>query len=161
MYYSTIWVHVSKNGLQDMSTSPPTRIVQEILEHYDFVLVVEDFGGSLVLWSWLADLPLADLVLMSSKTTGSWYATNQGRCFPLVPPVVTPAIQEYWTKSSSTPHVHHHDYTDRLFHATAHASLRRTIVHGMICLTTAGRIPSSADGRRSCLCSGIGRFGTA
>ena len=134
--YITDYTYVSQNGIHDMNMLPPIRIVQDILEHYDFLLVVEDLEASLVVWSWLVDLPLADLVLMSSKTTGSWYATNQGRCVPLVPPVVTPAIQEYWRKrmtttTTSSSASRHDDYTDRLLHATAHASLRRTIVHGM------------------------------
>lgn len=107
-------------------TTEPWRVVQEILETYHFLLVVENMEASLVVLAWLADLGLSDVLVMSSKTAGSWYATNRGKCVPLVPPQVTPAVETYWQTSGRRRH-----YTDRLLHAAARHSLHRTIVQGM------------------------------
>jgi hypothetical protein len=106
-------------------------VVQKILHHYHFLVVVEELQASLVVWAWLADLDLKDMVIMSSKTAGMWYATGRGNCVSLGPPVTTPAIQEYWTNTAtdvSTPKRH---VTDRLLHAAAKHSLQQTIKFGM------------------------------
>ena len=100
-------------------------VVRDILQAYDFLIVVEELTASLVVLAWLADLNLSDVVIMSSKTTGSWYAANPHQCVALVPPAVTPAVQDYWQRN---PHLH---VTDRLLHAAARQSLQATIVHGM------------------------------
>ena len=102
-------------------------IVRDILDAYDFLLVVEEVDASLVVWAWLADLHISDVLPISSKTTGSWYATGRGRCVALQPPVVTAAVREYWQKSSRAGR----HYTDRLLHAAARLSLHETIQHVM------------------------------
>uniref|UniRef100_A0A7S3L7E6 Uncharacterized protein n=1 Tax=Amphora coffeiformis TaxID=265554 RepID=A0A7S3L7E6_9STRA len=103
----------------------PRQTVREILQHYDFLLVVEDMEASLVVFAWLADLSLSDVLIMSSKSSGSWYATGR-KCVPLIPPQVTPAVEEYWKTKGLTLH-----YTDRLLHAAARQSLEQTIEQGM------------------------------
>ena len=103
----------------------PRQTVHEILYQYDFLLVVEDMEASLVVFAWLADLSLSDVLIMSSKSSGSWYATGK-KCVPLIPPQVTPAVEEYWKTKGLTRH-----YTDRLLHAAARQSLQRTIERGM------------------------------
>lgn len=107
------------------SAAAAAAVVQDILQAYDFLIVVEELTASLVVLAWLADLNLSDVIIMSSKTTGSWYAANPRQCVALVPPVVTPAVQDYWQRH---PHLH---LTDRLLHAAARQSLHATIAHGM------------------------------
>lgn len=102
-------------------------MVREILQAYDFLVVVEDLAASLVVWAWLADLELTDVLIMSSKTTGSWYATKPHHCVALIPPIVTPAVADYWQRGLGRSQ----HYMDRLLHATARQSLQATIEHGM------------------------------
>lgn len=108
------------------ATKNSWHIVQEIMETYDFLLVVEEMEASLVVFAWLADLSLSDVLVMSSKSSGSWYATGRGRCVPLIPPEVTPAVEHYWKSDGRMRH-----YTDRLLHAAARHSLHKTIREGM------------------------------
>lgn len=126
--YITDYTRVSPAVEKHEDEEPPWRVVREILETYSFLLVVEEMEASLVVFAWLADLALSNVLIMSSKTAGSWYATGKrGKCVPLIPPQVTPAVEAYWTNGPGrTRH-----YTDRLLHSAAQHSLHRTINEGM------------------------------
>lgn len=118
--------YISEYTRVSVQQTSAAQIVKEILDHYHFLLVVEEMEASLVVWAWLSDLTLEDMVTMSSKTAGSWYATGRGRCVSLIKPVITPAVSSYWQEHGTSRHL-----TDRLLHATAVHSLHQTIQRGM------------------------------
>jgi hypothetical protein len=118
--------YVSDYTRVSVASTEPEQIVREILQQYSFLLVVEQMEASLVVLAWLTNLPLSDVVIMTAKSSGSWYAAGGRRCVSLVKPEKTPAIDSYWKTTGKRRH-----HTDRLLHAAARLSLHRTILEGM------------------------------
>ena len=74
----------------DQSSSSTDRIING----YDFLAVNERMEESLVVLAMLAQIPLADVVIFSSKIAGGYYF-NEKRCVKLKKKWTTPKIEEY------------------------------------------------------------------
>jgi hypothetical protein len=97
--------------------------VQSVLQGYDFLFVVERLAESLVVLSWLTNLPVTQLLTLSAKQANSWYLAGGKRCIQLKKPVVTPAITTYLESSEWQER----QYGDRLLWSVAMRSLDFTI----------------------------------
>jgi hypothetical protein len=100
-------------------------VVASILNHYDFLMVVERMDESLVVLSWLTHTNIHDwLTLTNSKQAGSWYFAKT-KCVRLIAPHVTTTTTNYFnSKEWRRKHA-----GDALLHAAAELSLDQTIQH--------------------------------
>jgi hypothetical protein len=110
--------------LEKNTTADDTLIetVRDIIENYDFIMVAERMEESLVVWAWLTDVSLANVVVMSSKLSGTYYY-NGKKCMNLVKPIKTQGVEAYF-RSDAWQSAHS---GDALLHAAANRSLDRTI----------------------------------
>lgn len=96
--------------------------IWRIMNWYHFLFVIDRLDESLLIWSWLTQLPWTDLITMSSKRNGSWYLSGK-RCVTLTGASITPAISSFlesvdWKRTHAG---------DRLLYQVANKSLDRTI----------------------------------
>jgi hypothetical protein len=99
--------------------------IQDILEQYDFLLVVERLDESLVALQLLLNLDPTDLLYVSgSKESGGWAATKQ-KCHKLIPKFVSPAVKAFL----ESPEWLARNYGDFLLYHAANQSLDATIEH--------------------------------
>jgi hypothetical protein len=97
--------------------------IHDILEQYDFLLVVERLDESLVALQLLLDLDPSDILyVFGSKESGSWTATKQ-KCHKLIPKTISPAIKAYL----ESPVWLARNYGDYLLYHAANQSLDATI----------------------------------
>jgi hypothetical protein len=101
-------------------------VVKRIVQSYDFWIVTDRMDESLVVLSWLMQIPVTDVMVTSSKISGSWYWSD-GRCISLVPPQITPAVRKYF----QGPEWHRHHIIDRFVYIVANQSLDATIQQSM------------------------------
>lgn len=109
----------------------PDRVafnVQQVIEGYDFVLLVERMEESLVAMAMVMGLDLTDVVLASSsKVGGSGYFMDQNlRCYRLMKPFYRSAVIDDYVRSDEWRAMNYGDY---LLHAAANRSLDLTIQH--------------------------------
>ena len=78
----------SQNNVQSSSTD-------RIINGYDFLAVNERMDESLAVLAMLAQVPLADLVVISSKIAGGYDGGNGRSCVKLQKKWTTPNIDEY------------------------------------------------------------------
>ena len=100
------------------------HVVQSILNSYDYLFLVEEMTKSMVVFAWLTELPIGDLMVTSSKQSGSWYSQKK-RCVRLIPPLLTPSLQNFMESNKGEWKRKH--MIDRLLHASVQASLHKTI----------------------------------
>lgn len=99
--------------------------IHDILEQYDFLLVVERLDESLVALQLLLNLDPTDLLYVSgSKESGGWAATKQ-KCHKLIPKFVSPAVKAFL----ESPEWFARNYGDFLLYHAANQSLDATIEH--------------------------------
>ena len=105
------------------------HVVQQILQDYDFLLVVDRLLESVVVLAHLTNTTWMDWMTVSSKTSGSWHRpgghSKSNFCTRLIapPPLETkPRIQTYIQEEWMTRHA-----GDMLLYHAANASLDRTI----------------------------------
>jgi hypothetical protein len=97
--------------------------VHDILEQYDFLLVVERLHESLVVLQLLLDLDPSDILYVSgSKESGSWIADNK-KCHKLIPKTISPAVKAFL----ESPKWLARNYGDYLLYHAANQSLDATI----------------------------------
>ena len=97
--------------------------IHDILEQYDFLLVVDRLDESLVALQLLLDLDPSDLLyVFGSKKSGSWAATKQ-TCHKLIPKTISPAVKAYL----ESPEWLARNYGDYLLYHAANQSLDATI----------------------------------
>ena len=102
--------------------------VENIIQEYDFLIITEELDLSLVVMSMLLygpdmdDRYLGDLITVSSKVHGSYFFKHEV-CHPLASSFRSESVQEYL--ESDTWYAQ--NYGDYLLHATAKASMERTI----------------------------------
>ena len=104
------------------------QAIRGVVDFYNFLFVVDRLDESLVVWSWLTDLPFADLITVgSSKQAGSWYSSGGNKCIALAKPVKTPGVQSFIESDQwKTAHA-----ADQLLYLVANSSLDRTIEESM------------------------------
>ena len=100
------------------------RVIQDIVESYDFLVLVERMDDSLVLLSMILDVPI-DQVLVSSgsKVAGKNYFLRFQRCFQLIKSRMTPRLENYFASDRWIAS----NYGDYLLHRTIHHCLDLTV----------------------------------
>ena len=129
---------------RDSPHQSTVEIVESILQNYDFLFLVEELSQSMLVFAWLTGLTVGDVMVASSKQSGTWYSQTQN-CVRLIPPQLTPAIQDYFeesslssvalsynprhssSSSSSSQNWKRKHVQDRLLHAAVQESLHKTI----------------------------------
>lgn len=97
--------------------------VHDILEQYDFLLVVERLHESLVVLQLLLDLDPSDILYVSgSKESGSWAAVHE-KCHKLIPKTISPVVKAFL----ESPKWLARNYGDYLLYHAANQSLDATI----------------------------------
>ena len=104
------------------------NVVEETLRNYDFIAVTDRMEESLVAMALLMDVPVADMVVSSSKVSGQHYQFvhlphNQYRCLPTVASYVNPRVQRFLESDTFRAA----NWGDYLLHKAASVSLDRTI----------------------------------
>ncbi|KAL7572362.1 hypothetical protein ACA910_021573 [Epithemia clementina (nom. ined.)] len=101
------------------------QMVQSILQSYDFLFLVDEMTKSLIVFAWITGLPVGDLMVASSKQSGSWYAQpKKKKCVQLIPPVHSAAIQNFLESDAKWKRKH---AIDRLLYAAVQQSLDKTM----------------------------------
>jgi Galactose-3-O-sulfotransferase len=99
--------------------------IKDILEHYDFLIVVERLDESLVALQLLLNLDPTDLLYVSgSKESGGW-TKMKGKCHKLIPKFVSPLVRAFL----ESPEWLARNYGDFLLYHAANQSLDATIEH--------------------------------
>lgn len=94
----------------------------QILHEYDFVGLAERYDESMVVLMLLLNIPMADIIVFRSKSSGSGYAVHRG-CLPIPPKYTPDDIREYFESSEWRERIQ----TDELFHQAVNRSLDLTI----------------------------------
>ena len=95
--------------------------VQQIVQGYDFFIVVERMDESLIVLQLLLGIDIGDLLTLDSKVQGMY--TYIAKCFKGVKAHISPRVKEHL--SSNTWYAQ--NYGDYVLHAAANASLDTTI----------------------------------
>ena len=98
--------------------------VARVMQSYDFVALAERMPESLVVLSMLLEVPLADMIVMTVKTTGSYYPKSRSplECVKIHPKWTTQAIDAYLEYNFTKNH-----YWDYVMHEAASRNLDKTI----------------------------------
>lgn len=92
-HHSIMWL--STSGYHHGHDDPHAKAA-EILANYDFVAVTERLHESLVVLQLLLDIPLADILYISSKQSGGYDdGAFRDRCFAIPPANVSSGIKDY------------------------------------------------------------------
>jgi hypothetical protein len=122
--YQLSYMAMTMKNRHNSSSSVTKQQVATIMQQYDFILLVERMGESLVVLQFLLNLTVDDVLHLNSKAAGDFsLLVGKKTCRKLHPPVITSTMATYL--SSSKWHQKH--YGDYLLHAAVHASLDRTI----------------------------------
>jgi hypothetical protein len=101
------------------------RRVNEVLQQYDFIVIVERIQESLVVLQLLLGLKTTDILYLSSKLSGDYaynFKPNPG-CHKLTKAAISPAVDAYL----SSPLWYTQNYQDYLLYKAANTSLELTI----------------------------------
>ena len=100
--------------------------VRQVIQDYDFMIVVERYDESLVAMQLQLGLDVGDILYLTSKHAGDyWYQRGKRKCVSLRPTFVSPVVakhlssEEWYTKN----------YGDYLLYEAANQSLDLTIDH--------------------------------
>jgi hypothetical protein len=124
------WLNTNKMTMEQWKNRGPD-FIHQIMTDFDFIGVTERFDESLVVLSFLWQIPLGDLLYLSpAKAHGSWTLWLQGSkqyCYLVKepPPSIfqSPQIQEYLR----SPEWRERVYLDQLIYQSAVSSLDATI----------------------------------
>ena len=105
--------------------------INDIIQGYDFILVVERMDESLVALALILGLDLGDMLVTSSKVSRSktednrlfMYNRDKGRCMPVAKSFIGPKIRAFLDSDEFVSQ----SYGDFLLHAVANLSLDLTI----------------------------------
>ena len=98
--------------------------VQDMMNQYDFMLVVDRMDESLVALALLLNIDVGDVLVTSSKVAGSYfYDPPQHRCVELSKSYISPTVQAYLESDDWKAQ----NYGDYLLHQAANQSLDLTI----------------------------------
>lgn len=103
-----------------------TERVQQVMDQYDFIMIVERLPESLVVLQLLLNLPTTDILYLSAKKSGSYFHRQHPpspRCHKLTKSFYSPNIKAYL----SSPQWYAQNYEDYLLYKAANASLDLTI----------------------------------
>jgi len=97
--------------------------VKQILEQYDFLIVVERFDESLVAMQLLLELNAADIMYLASKHAGEYWMNGKGKCIRLHDSFVSSVAAQHL----ASPKWYAQNYGDYLLLEAANLSLDLTI----------------------------------
>ena len=86
---------VGELNTRTSNLTDPGQAVADIFEDYDFIAVTERMQESLVVLMLLLDLPMSDILYLSSKGSGGYDDGATGHCVLIQPSWVPPEVQEY------------------------------------------------------------------
>ncbi|KAG7363554.1 galactose-3-O-sulfotransferase [Nitzschia inconspicua] len=110
--------------VSQLSRETTRQHVADVLNEYDFLLLVERMDESLVVLQFLLDLDTDDLLHINSKSAGDYaMLIAKNTCHRIQPSIVSDATKRYLSSSEW----HNQHYGDYLLHAAINASLDRTI----------------------------------
>jgi len=89
----------AQHGVADMPAAYAHQVVRPILDNYDFIAVMERIDESLVVFKYLLDLDLYDILYIKARSSGTF--TNgpeaKGRaCVYLTPSFLTPGMLDFF-----------------------------------------------------------------
>jgi hypothetical protein len=113
--YQTAYLRLKKCNTREQE-------IEHMIQNYDFFAISERMAESLVVLSMILKVPLADIIVMSSKEAGGWDdgASSNG-CVKIKKKWTTPKIDEYLEGDFLKGNF------DYLLYQAANASLDRTI----------------------------------
>mmetsp|Transcript_30612 Transcript_30612/g.71764 ORF Transcript_30612/g.71764 Transcript_30612/m.71764 type:complete len:483 (-) Transcript_30612:2380-3828(-) len=103
-----------------------TKIVQDILEDYDFIAITERMDESLVVMQMLLNLTTQDILYTRARSGGAWSngdPRTKRPCIYITPSFVTPGMKSYFESDEWQYKIR----GDLLLYRAASASLDRTI----------------------------------
>ncbi|KAG7336768.1 galactose-3-O-sulfotransferase [Nitzschia inconspicua] len=110
--------------VSQLSRETTKQHIADVLNEYDFLLLVERMDESLVVLQFLLDLDTDDLLHIYSKSAGNYaMLIVKETCHRIQPPIVSDTTMRYLSSSDW----HNRHYGDYLLHAAINASLDRTI----------------------------------
>ncbi|KAG7340297.1 galactose-3-O-sulfotransferase [Nitzschia inconspicua] len=110
--------------VSQLSRETTKQHIADVLNEYDFLLLVERMDESLVVLQFLLDLDTDDLLHINSKSAGDYaMLIVKETCHRIQPPIVSDTTIRYLSSSDW----HNQHYGDYLLHAAINASLDRTI----------------------------------
>jgi len=94
-------------GMEDMSKADP-KIIQEILDEYDFIGINERYDESLVALRLILNLNPGDILYLSSKVSGGYDSGARGGCHKIPEKIEWPGFKEfvsspYWKRRYRLP----------------------------------------------------------
>lgn len=100
------------------------QTVKEIMDDYDFHILVERYDESLVAMQLLLGLETSDILYLKAKRAGSFYYSKKfGKCFPTVKSFLSPKVADYL----SSKEWYARSYGDYLLMEAVNQSLDLTI----------------------------------
>jgi hypothetical protein len=118
-----LWNGTTPNKVRNLKLAK-TRVA-EVLQQYDFIVIVERIQESLVVLQLLLGLKTTDILYLSSKLSGGFsfvFSPNPG-CHKLTKAPISPAVDAYLSSS----HWYAQNYQDYLLYKAANQSLDLTI----------------------------------
>ncbi|KAL7577561.1 hypothetical protein ACA910_015091 [Epithemia clementina (nom. ined.)] len=104
--------------------TPLTKVVQDILDGYDFIAITERMDESLVAMQMLLNLTTKDVLYTRARSSGSFSnGPKENPCIYIQPSFLTPSMKEHL----ESPEWQHTIRGDMLLYEAANASLDRTI----------------------------------
>ncbi|KAL7577565.1 hypothetical protein ACA910_015093 [Epithemia clementina (nom. ined.)] len=112
------------NQHMKIGTTPLTKVVQDILDGYDFIAVTERMDESLVAMQMLLNLTTKDILYIRARSSESFSnGLKKTPCIYIQPSFLTHGVMEYFASSEWQ----HTIRGDLLLYLAANASLDRTI----------------------------------
>lgn len=124
--------HSNRHYLAWLSTSPflkrhqdnPFPVAQKILRDYDFIGITERLDETVVVLMMLLRVPMADVLHLSTKTSGGYDDGQFGnKCFAIPKSNVSSTVQEFFASDEWQAYI----APERALYQAANASLDRTI----------------------------------
>jgi hypothetical protein len=125
--YDSLWNRHEPERIQNKSVVH--ALIQEIIQGYDFIVLVERMDESLVVLALLMGIELGDVLVASAKVAGFYvYKVNEtdvshSTCVHVQKGIISPNVSDYFRSKSWRAM----NYGDYLLYAAANASLDRTI----------------------------------
>eukprot|EP00540_Astrosyne_radiata_P022775 CAMPEP_0116844032 /NCGR_PEP_ID=MMETSP0418-20121206/12437_1 /TAXON_ID=1158023 /ORGANISM="Astrosyne radiata, Strain 13vi08-1A" /LENGTH=230 /DNA_ID=CAMNT_0004474889 /DNA_START=1 /DNA_END=693 /DNA_ORIENTATION=- len=106
-----------------LKTGNVTKIVQDILDEYNFIAITERMDESLVVMKMLLGLDFQDILYMSAKKHGSFTSGEGQRCIYIIPSFLTDGMKEFFASEYWKAYM----AADNLLYDAARKSLDNTI----------------------------------
>jgi hypothetical protein len=93
-------LHAMMDDAGRKQVSSPISVGNSILKHYDFIAITERMEESMVVLQLLLGLQTSDILYLNAKRQGGFDGGGyKNQCYYIVPPYVSPTMQEYFDHS--------------------------------------------------------------